>query len=139
MLGLENYIYNIPQNFLVNYHIGNLYQLRDGIIFLIRNITDYNFSSFLKKYQELNISFFYQTDKIDKTYGTTLNNLNTFANDFLYQGQEKTSDYRNQRTQSPIFRYDFKLGNYMPEEFKRKSPHLFLSIHDLTTGLRKPF
>jgi hypothetical protein len=41
--------------------------------------------------------------------------------------------------QNPIFRYDFKLGNYMPEELKRKSPHTFISIHDLTTGLRKPF
>jgi hypothetical protein len=51
--------------------------------------------------------------------------------------QEGSGEYRYQRLQNPIFRYDFKLGNYMPDENKKKNPFLYTTIHDLTTGVRK--
>ena len=59
-------------------------------------------------------------------------------NQTLFGFQEQTLHYRNQRLQNPIFRYDFKLGNYMSDDAKMRSPYLFTSIHDLTTGVRKP-
>jgi len=55
-----------------------------------------------------------------------------------FQAQEIASDYRNLRLQNPIFKYDFKLGNYMPDDNKRKFSHLLTTIHDLTTGVKKP-
>ena len=55
-----------------------------------------------------------------------------------FQHQEIASDYRNLRLQNPIFKYDFKLGNYMPDDNKRKFSQLLTSIHDLTTGVKKP-
>lgn len=55
-----------------------------------------------------------------------------------FQSQEIASDYRNLRLQNPIFKYDFKLGNYMPDDNKRKFSQLLTSIHDLTTGVKKP-
>ena len=55
-----------------------------------------------------------------------------------FQHQEVASDYRNLRLQNPIFKYDFKLGNYMPDDNKRKFSQLLTSIHDLTTGVKKP-
>jgi hypothetical protein len=51
--------------------------------------------------------------------------------------QENSTNYRFQRLQNPVFKYDFKLGNYMPDENKVKSPFLYTTIHDLTTGVRK--
>ena len=60
----------------------------------------------------------------------------TLAEQFQYQ--EIASDYRNLRLQNPIFKYDFKLGNYMPDDNKRKFSQLLTSIHDLTTGVKKP-
>lgn len=60
------------------------------------------------------------------------------ALDQQFQSQEIASDYRNLRLQNPIFKYDFKLGNYMPDDNKRKFSQLLTSIHDLTTGVKKP-
>lgn len=75
----------------------------------------------------------------DLNYGTASGSVTSGIVQDLYSTQENISDYRNLRLQNPIFKYDFKLGNYMSEETKRKVPHLFTTIHDLTTGLRKPF
>jgi len=67
---------------------------------------------------------------------------NTFSTDALETQhilgkQESSGNYRFQRLQNPVFKYDFKLGNYMPDENKKKSPFLYTTIHDLTTGVRK--
>ena len=51
--------------------------------------------------------------------------------------QEKTSEYRFLRLMNPVFKYDFKVGNYMPDDTKKMNPHLFRTIQDLTTGVRK--
>jgi hypothetical protein len=51
--------------------------------------------------------------------------------------QEKTSNYRFLRLMNPVFKYDFKVGNYMPDDTKKMNPHLFRTIQDLTTGVRK--
>ena len=49
---------------------------------------------------------------------------------------ELGSDYRFQKTQNPIFRYDFKVGNYMNEGMKILGRHVFTTFNDVTGGLR---
>jgi hypothetical protein len=51
--------------------------------------------------------------------------------------QEKVTNYRFLRLSNPVFKYDFKVGNYMPDDTKKMNPHLFRTIQDLTTGVRK--
>lgn len=51
--------------------------------------------------------------------------------------QEKTSSQRFLRLANPVFRYDFKVGNYMSDDTKKMNLHLFRTIQDLTTGVRK--
>ena len=51
--------------------------------------------------------------------------------------QEKVTNYRFLRSANPVFKYDFKVGNYMPDDTKKMNPHLFRTIQDLTTGVRK--
>jgi hypothetical protein len=68
------------------------------------------------------------------TNGFSFESLQMF---YTLTHQEGSGEYRFQRLQNPIFRYDFKLGNYMPDENKKKSPFLYTTIHDLTTGVRK--
>ena len=51
--------------------------------------------------------------------------------------QESTDDQRFMRLTNPVFQYDFKVGNYMPDDIKKMNPHLFNTIKDITTGLRK--
>jgi hypothetical protein len=74
----------------------------------------------------------------DLTYTSTPISLESTQNQTVLNLQEQTSEYRFQRLQNPVFRYDFKLGNYMPDEAKRKNPFLYTTIHNLTTGVRKP-
>jgi hypothetical protein len=50
---------------------------------------------------------------------------------------ESVSDSRFARTMNPVFKYDFKVGNYLPDDAKKLNPHLFMTIKDLTTGIRK--
>ena len=51
--------------------------------------------------------------------------------------QEQSHDQRFMRFMNPVFKYDFKVGNYMPDEAKKMNPHLLMSIKDVTTGVRK--
>lgn len=50
---------------------------------------------------------------------------------------ESTSDQRFMRNMNAVFKYDFKVGNYMPDDAKKMNPHLFNTIKDVTTGIRK--
>lgn len=50
---------------------------------------------------------------------------------------ETSSDSRYMRFMNPVFKYDFKVGNYMPDEAKKMNPHLFTTIKDITTGIKK--
>tara|TARA_B110000046_G_C12891411_1_gene354524 strand:+ start:391 stop:594 length:204 start_codon:yes stop_codon:yes gene_type:complete len=54
-----------------------------------------------------------------------------------YAFQEGQTDQRFVRSMNPIFQYDFKVGNYMPDDAKKMNPHLFNTIKDVTTGIRK--
>jgi hypothetical protein len=51
--------------------------------------------------------------------------------------QEGGTDQRFMRSMNPVFKYDFKVGNYMPDDAKKMNPHLFNTIKDVTTGIRK--
>lgn len=51
--------------------------------------------------------------------------------------QENTSQFRFTRSSNQVFRYDFKVGNYLPDDLKRLNPQLFTTIKDVTMGIRK--
>jgi len=70
-------------------------------------------------------------------YLTNSFSTESLENQHVLGKQESSANYRFQRLQNPVFKYDFKVGNYMPDENKVKSPFLYTTIHDLTTGVRK--
>jgi hypothetical protein len=47
------------------------------------------------------------------------------------------TESRYLRTTNPIFRYDYKLGNYFTKEDMVTKPFLFTTINELTGGIRK--
>jgi len=75
------------------------------------------------------------------TFGTDYSTVSTEINGVLTQAasllQENATDQRFTRSANPVFRYDFKVGNYMPDDAKKLNPHLFNTIKDVTTGIRK--
>jgi hypothetical protein len=50
---------------------------------------------------------------------------------------EEVTNARFLRTTNPIFRYDYKLGNYFTKVDAVNMPFLFTTINDLTGGIRK--
>lgn len=67
------------------------------------------------------------------TQGITTQSLNDYVSNHSH---ELPNDYRFQKTQSPIFRYDFKVGHYMTESVKTLNRHLFVTLNDVTGGIR---
>jgi hypothetical protein len=50
--------------------------------------------------------------------------------------QELSEIYRFNRFSNPIFKYDYKAGDYFPKLYKEVYTYLFPTIGDLTSGLR---
>jgi len=50
---------------------------------------------------------------------------------------ETTEELRAVRFTNPIFRYDYKLGNYLPKELILGFPNLLVSQINVTGGIRK--
>lgn len=50
---------------------------------------------------------------------------------------ELSGDYRFQKTQNPVFKYDFKVGHYLTDNVKVLSRQLFTTFNDTTGGVRK--
>jgi hypothetical protein len=65
----------------------------------------------------------------NELYGTVPFENQPIFDKNTFNFQEQRSDYRYQRLQLPILRYDFKLGNYMPDEKKKK---VFFFVHYFT-------
>jgi hypothetical protein len=51
--------------------------------------------------------------------------------------QEVSSNYRFQKFSNPIFRYDYKAGNYLTKDDIKAYPTLFTTISEITGGIRK--
>lgn len=64
----------------------------------------------------------------------TQDSLNTLSESSM---QENALNYRYLRLQNPVFKYDFKLGNYLPDTAKLLSSHLFTTVNDVTAGVRR--
>lgn len=70
-------------------------------------------------------------------YASHGNDLKSLEDQSSYFFQESTLDTRFLRLMNPVFRYDFKVGNYMSDDVKKMNPNLFRTIQDVTTGVRK--
>jgi hypothetical protein len=81
---------------------------------------------------------FYETLMVSNSnYTSSLPGLGSVKDNGLVSLQEQTTEQRYLRSMNPIFKYDFKVGNYIPDDVKKMNPHLFNTIKDVTTGIRK--
>lgn len=61
----------------------------------------------------------------------------------LYQAnikslEESSSQFRTQRSQNPVFKPDFKSGNFFTRDDFSRKPFLLTTISDITKGMRRP-
>lgn len=73
----------------------------------------------------------------DTVSGDRLRSFETGRGVAVHSGHELASDYRFQKGASPVFKYDFKVGNYLPDVNKTLNQHLFTTMNDITSGVRK--
>lgn len=55
----------------------------------------------------------------------------------LLSTHELVNDVRFQKAANPVFKYDFKVGNYLPDTTRTLNQHLFSTFNDVTGGIRK--
>ena len=71
-------------------------------------------------------------------YSSSLKTLESLSFTTLFGSKESSSNYRLQRHQMPIFKSDFKAGNFFPKNDLIRRPALFMTAAEITKGTRKP-
>ena len=61
----------------------------------------------------------------------------TLTDNTLNSQSEGTFFFRYQRALNPVFKYDYKLGNYFTKEDSTMTPFMFTTAIDVTGGIRK--
>jgi hypothetical protein len=75
--------------------------------------------------------------RLSLDYSTSDTGLSSSLNRSIPALQESTADQRFVRFINPVFQYNFKVGNYLPEGTQKLNPHLFNTLKDITMGIRK--
>ena len=58
-------------------------------------------------------------------------------NETVYNSEESVTSSRALRFNNPIFKYDYKLGNYLTKDMISNFPNLLVSQTQVTGGIRK--
>ena len=71
-------------------------------------------------------------------FASTTNEVESFVENRLSSLEESSHFYRFQKHQSPIFKPDFKAGNFFTRDDFVRRASLLTTISDLTKGMRRP-
>lgn len=127
-INFNNYSYIITTffkkiDFFINTILNLFYNINFNLFYVILN-SFYNFQNIINR------------DTFTKYKSNTFLNLST-KDSFIYLNEELGNDIKIQKFDNPIFKYDYKSGDYFPKLYKEVYSHLFSSIIDLTGGLRQ--
>lgn len=102
----------------------------------------------LPLFNDLTVNYFFTKNLSQSINGplnldTNLTSLKTsaqgnkFSDDLLINQTESQHFFRYQKTLNPIFKYDYKLGNYITKNDLTMFPFLFTTFSEQTGGIRK--
>jgi len=77
-----------------------------------------------------------EREEFNAPYSTNEQSLNStlfLTSDIM---QETTQNQRFTLPHNAIFKYDFRVGNYMPDGIKKMNLHMFSTLKDITAGIR---
>jgi heme/copper-type cytochrome/quinol oxidase subunit 1 len=109
-----------------------------NIIFGKQTFTFFNWiyeNIFLELQTFINLNKNNDFNKMNFFNSNYINNLNT-TNSFKYSNEELSDNYRYLKFFNPVFKYDYKSGDYFIKLYKEVYTHMFSSILDLTSGLK---
>jgi len=92
----------------------------------------------ISSFQNINSQGFSNTDNENLQFLSNSVDASSFTENQLLSSEESSNVYRNQRHQNPIFKPDFKSGNFFTRDDLLRRPALLTTISDLTKGTRKP-
>lgn len=152
-LSFLNVFYSLSSfHIFLNFFFANLFfYVNSFFLFIISNF--FNFSSFFS-----NIFFCTQTNSLFLFFynfniftnsnivnKNEIKNTNYTSNFFAnisssfntkYFNEENHNNARYLRFYNPVFKYDYKSGDYFPKLYKQVYSYLFTSINDLTNSVR---
>lgn len=64
--------------------------------------------------------------------------LESLSQNTLKSLEESTSQFRVQRSHNPVFKPDFKSGNFFTRDDFARKPFLLTTISDISKGMRRP-
>ena len=161
----ENYFsffYNLNKNniitgnffYIIFHFFSNFFLIFFDFFFLIKefffliqnlffNTVTFNLFLFIYNFLNNNKSTYY-IDTIDiNNYNYNWNffssnylNNNSLNNIKYFFNEESSSNYKKLKSNNPVFKYDYKSGDYFPKLYKEVYAHLFSSIFNLTSGLK---
>ena len=135
---------NLISSFMVNFYtmlvnIPTLVTTLTVNIHFFTNLISQNVNFFTLKPLYLTTFSYSEVEKVktELNLNTDIASTKSLTDSLLWGNTEDASSFRFQRTLNPIFRYDYKLGNYFTKEDLNISPHLFTTISEVTGGIRK--
>ena len=133
ILTLNNDIFTKVGSPISGFHFCDLWSIEFSYTNAHSYLSYRNFPFLYKSFR----TFFYDNFEMFDFYTSSGLDLKSSHERTLYLLQESTDDMRFLRLMNPVFKYDFKVGNYLSDEIKKMNLHLFRTIQDVTTGVRK--
>ena len=116
------------------------------LIDLIRNFVNYYINFFsISSFKSCNLvnmfdtarfSVFSLSSKSNLLYSSDSFNALKTTDDFLFSNEERSNNSRYLRFENPVFKYDYKSGDYFIKIYNNLSSFLIPSIVNLTSGLK---
>lgn len=136
---------------LVNTPLHLLNNLNEGILFANVNLvvkftfnavnlidfSNFIFSKLVASRTMFASNFIPTNSNNEVTLSSNLNNTLGLDDKVFFSNEELTSNFRQQRFQTPVFKYNYKVGNYFGKPEKTFYPHMFTTQSELTGGIRK--
>lgn len=92
---------------------------------------------YLPRFHSYLSNFFSSEVNILPSYVTGTRSFSSVGDQLGFIFQENFENFRFNRSVNPVFKYDFKVGNYLPDDNRKLNPHLFNTLKDITMGIRK--
>lgn len=129
---INNTVYFFVFNFLT--FAKDVVKLFLNLMFSLQNYPIFNY--YLFSYFQETYSFYYLFSNKFINFKSKYFNNNSFDSYIKYSNEETSNNYRYWRFSNPMFKYDYKSGDYLPKFVKETYTHLFTTGTDLS-GITK--
>lgn len=128
-------------NFNLTFYLNSLNTLLNQLLLIVHlaGLNNLNFGygyNILNKFNKPNLDVLINTE-FNVNYTSKNWNSLSLGDKSMFNNLENSLNYRYQRFTNPIFRYDYKAGNYITKQDKEAFPYLFTTMGEITGGIRK--